>query len=261
MKKLIVALICWSAVAWSAAASSATPPQSAQAVLDAVDAIRSPGPDFGFALDVTYSRPDKEDQKFGFDVRVRGRTNSLVRYTAPPTDAGKKLLLMGQNMWIYIPGTRRAIRISAQQQLLGQVSNADVARVVFSIDYEPETTPDATSNGMPNGVKAEQFEGTDVYLLTLKAKDQGSPYQRIELRVAQADLHPLEARFFALSGRLMKSVRYQDYQEVEGKARPMQLEVVDAVKEGERTLMRYSQFRVVDTPETWFQPDFLPRLD
>jgi len=244
MKTFLFALLFWSATAWSADV-----PVSPQTALEAADVYRAPGPNFGFQLDVTYSRPDKEDQKFGFDVRVREQTNSLVRYIAPATDSGKKLLLMGPNMWIYIPGTRRAIRISAQQQLLGQVSNADVARVVFGLDYTAEAMDE---------VKLDQ---TDAYRLTLKAKEASSPFGRIELQVARADLRPLEAQFFALSGRLMKTVRYLEYQEVEGKPRPMVLEIRDEVKSGEQTVMRYSQLKVLDTPETWYQPDFLPRLD
>jgi len=212
-----------------------------------VDAIRAPGDDFGFSLQVVHTRPNKDDLHYEFDVRVKGRTKSLVKYTAPPTAKDKILLMLEENMWIYIPGTRRAIRISPQQQLLGQVSNADVARVVYSIDYQA------------NAMADEAYQGADVHRVTLKARDK-SPYERIELFAAKSDCRPLKAAFYALSGKLIKTIFYHDYRDVAGRLRPMRMEVEDAIKKGERTVMDYSNLRVVDTPDSWFQKNYLPRL-
>lgn len=237
-------LLLWSSLSWGAPVDCSETPQ---AVLDEVDAIRAPGDNFGFSLQVAHMRPDKEDLRYTFDVRVKDKTKSLVKYTAPPTARGKLLLMLEENMWIYIPGTRRAIRISPQQQLLGQVSNADVARVVYSIDYRAEDMTDET------------WEGTDVRRVILKARGK-SPYERIELFAAQSDCRPLKAAFYALSGRLIKTILYRDYREVSGRSRPMRLEIEDAIKEGERTVMDYSDLGVVDTPDSWFQKHYLPRL-
>nr|VFK16224.1 MAG: hypothetical protein BECKLPF1236A_GA0070988_101412 [Candidatus Kentron sp. LPFa]VFK31587.1 MAG: hypothetical protein BECKLPF1236C_GA0070990_101432 [Candidatus Kentron sp. LPFa] len=240
---LFLILSLWAPVSWGASACSESP----QAILDEVDAIRAPGDDFGFSLQVVHTRPHKDDLDYEFDVRVKGRTKSLVKYTAPLTAKGKLLLMLEENMWIYIPGTRRAIRISPQQQLLGQVSNADVARVVYSIDYQAKA------------MVSETYQNTDVHRVTLKARHK-SPYERIELFAARADCRPLKAAFYALSGRLIKTIFYGDYQDVAGKSRPMRLEVEDAIKKGERTVMRYNNLGVVDTPDSWFQKNYLPRL-
>nr|VFJ42614.1 MAG: outer membrane lipoprotein-sorting protein [Candidatus Kentron sp. DK] len=245
-KKIIPSLcllLCHSFL-WAAPADCSGTPQS---VLEEVDAIRAPGDDFGFSLEVTHTRPGKDDLRYGFDVRVKGRTKSLVRYTAPPTAEGKLLLMLEDNMWIYIPGTRRAIRISPQQQLLGQVSNADVARVVYSIDYRAKDMVE------------EVWEGADVHRVTLAPRGN-SPYGRIELFAAKNDCRPLKAAFHALSGRLLKTTFYRDYREVAGRLRPMRLEVEDAIKEGERTVMDYSDLGKRETPDSWFQKNYLPRL-
>lgn len=219
-----------------------------QAILAAVDAIRAPGDDFGFSLKVESTRADGDTRDFGFAVRVKDKIKSLVTYVSPPTADGKRLLLVGQDMWIYVPGTRRAIRISPQQQLLGQVSNADVARVVYSVDYTADTV--APQRG-PDG---------DGYRLTLKAKDNASPYQRIELVVGKPDYRPLQAEFYAPSGRLLKTIYYQDYRSVAGKLRPLRLVAEDAINKAERTVMTYSELRQLDTPDEYFQKDYLPRL-
>lgn len=222
-------------------------PNTPQGVLDEVDAIRAPGDSFGFSLRVVHTRPNKDDLNYEFDVRVKDRTKSLVEYTAPLTAKGKLLLMLKENMWIYIPGARRAIRISPQQQLLGQVSNADVARVVYSIDYRAQDMADEIWRDIP------------VHRVTLEARGK-SPYERIELFAARDDCRPLKAAFHALSGRLIKTIFYGDYRDVAGKFRPMRLEVEDAIKEGERTVMRYDNLKPMDTPDSWFQKNYLPRL-
>nr|VFJ92187.1 MAG: hypothetical protein BECKLFY1418B_GA0070995_10328 [Candidatus Kentron sp. LFY] len=245
-KKIIVffCLVLWHSFPWAAPTVCSETPQS---VLDEVDAIRAPGDNFGFSLRVVHTRPDKDDLRYEFDVRVKEKTKSLVRYTAPASAKGKILLMLEENMWIHIPGTRRAIRISPQQQLLGQVSNADVARVVYSVDYRAEE------------MVAETREGTDVQRVILKARNK-SPYERIDLFAAKSDCRPLKAAFHALSGRLIKTILYRDYRKVAGRLRPMRLEVEDAIREGERTVMDYSDLGVVDTPDSWFQKNYLPRL-
>nr|VFK53680.1 MAG: Outer membrane lipoprotein-sorting protein [Candidatus Kentron sp. TUN]VFK54067.1 MAG: Outer membrane lipoprotein-sorting protein [Candidatus Kentron sp. TUN]VFK55267.1 MAG: Outer membrane lipoprotein-sorting protein [Candidatus Kentron sp. TUN] len=244
MKYLFLILLFWSQIPWAAPTTCSETPQ---AILDAVDAIRAPGDDFGFSLEVTHVRPNKDDLEYEFDVRVKDRTKSLVKYTAPLTARGKLLLMLEENMWIYIPGTRRAIRISPQQQLLGQVSNADVARVVYSIDYRADAMVE------------EKSENTDAYRVTLKPRNN-SPYGKIELVVAKSDCRPLKAAFYTLSGRLLKTISYHDYRDVAGRSRPMQLEIEDAIKKGERTLLDYSNLDIVDTPDSWFQKNYLPRL-
>lgn len=221
--------------------------RSPQTILEEVDNIRAPGENFGFSLEVVHAHSEKDDPSYKFQVRVKDKTKSLVKYMAPPSARGRMLLMLEKNMWIYIPGTRRAIRISPQQQLLGQISNADVARVVYSVDYQAEA------------VIEQAYQGADAYRVTLKSRDK-SPYQRIELFVSGTDCRPLNAEFYALSGRLIRTVSYHDYREVAGRLRPMRLEAENVIKKGERTFMHYSDLRVVDTPDSWFQKNYLPRL-
>ena len=102
-------------------------------LLQQVDAVRAPDSAFTFRVAVT--TPDGDALKLS--VRVSGQVNSLVRYLEPPRSAGRSLLFVERNMWVYVPGTRRVLRISPQQRLLGGAANADVARVVYSLDYAP----------------------------------------------------------------------------------------------------------------------------
>ena len=73
------------------------------------------------------------------EVSILDTSKGLVRCVRPVKVAGRAILFVEQNMWIYVPGTRRALRISPQQRILGGVSNADVAPIKLNVI--PEAIP------------------------------------------------------------------------------------------------------------------------
>jgi outer membrane lipoprotein-sorting protein len=221
---------------------------TAEEVLQAVDAIRAPSNNFSFALHVLQENGKEEEKNFDFTVNVKDSEKSLVTYTAPVLSKGKRLLMVGDNLWIYIPNTRMPIRISPQQKVSAGVSNADIARVVYSLDYQAEN------------LKPEALDDKGSYHLVLTAKTKGAAYQRIELWTTTDDYRPLKADFYTQSERKIKTIVYKDYQQVLGKSRPMLLEVIDALNSEQRVLMYYSDMQLADTPDMYFQKSYLSRL-
>ena len=216
------------------------------ALLRQVDAVRAPAPSFTFRVAVT--TPDGNALKLS--VRVSGRANSLVRYLEPPRSAGRSLLFVGRNMWVYVPGTRRVLRISPQQRLLGGVASADVARVVYSLDYALDSVHELPEKG-----------GERRRRLVLSGRSRGAAYGRIELVAAGDDVRPLRASFSDASGRRhLKTVYFEGYRVVLGRSRPTVLRVVDHLHADEETLIEYSDYTLEDTPAAWFQPAYLKRL-
>jgi hypothetical protein len=215
-------------------------------ILEAVDAVRAPGATFAFDLDVETTEGE-DTRHVSFAVRVREMVKSLVIYKAPEEDAGKTLLMVGDNLWIHIPGSRQPIRISPRQRLLGPVSGADVARVVFRRDYRVTAT------------KSSQGPSGPELALTLEATTDGAAYQKIELTLDAATYRPREGDFFALSGKRLKTIRYDDYIPMAGASRPSRLTIVDHLVTGRTTVMRYSNMRLTDTPAAHFQKSFLDR--
>jgi outer membrane lipoprotein-sorting protein len=219
-----------------------------QEVLDAVDAIRAPGTNFSFELHAVQENSGDADKAFDFAVNVKDNEKSLVTYVAPELSKGKRLLMVGENLWIYIPNTRQPIRISPQQKAAAGVSNADVARVVYGLDYEAEN------------LVADKIDNQNSYLLTLKAKTKGAAYQRIELWTSADDYRPLKANFYTDSGQKLKSIIYTDYQKELGKFRPMQLVITDTADGDKKTILSYSKLQLSDTPDMYFQTSYLSRL-
>lgn len=217
-----------------------------KSLLVKVDEIRAPGA--AFSVDVTLITPDKK--KLKMSVRVKDQLKSLVRYLEPARSAGRAILFVERNMWIYIPGSRRALRISPQQQILGGIASADIARMVYSFDYQVDRVePMATDNR----------ELRRRLILTRKSKS--AAYERVNLIVGGEEARPLYAELYSTNGeRLLKTAFFEGYKEILGKYRPTILRVVDNVGSHRQTVIKYSNYQLEDTPSAYFQPAYLPRL-
>ena len=221
-------------------------PAEEPTLLQRLDAVRAPDGAFAFKVAVTTPQGDA----FRLSVRVSDRFDSLVRYLEPPRSAGRALLFVEQNMWIYIPGTRRVLRISPQQRMLGGMASADVARVVYSLDYALDAVEELPEAG-----------GERRRRLVLSGRSKGASYGRIDMLAGGDEARPLRASFFDASGRRhLKTAYFEGYREVLGRLRPTVLRVVDHLSADEETHVEYSDFVLEHTPEAWFQPAYLKRL-
>jgi outer membrane lipoprotein-sorting protein len=181
------------------------------------------------------------------------RFKNLVRYTAPPRDAGKLVLLNGGSMWFYDPASKASIRISPQQRLMGQASDGDVVTVNLALDYQPKLL------GEEKIQDADRKE-REVWHLELAAATDEAMYSRLELWIEKDSYRPIKAKFYSDSGRLLKIAYYRKYQSQLGVARATETVIIDAVDASLVTKMTYSDFRAEEAKDVWFQRDFLPRF-
>ena len=98
-------------------------------------------------------------------------------------------------------------------------------------------------------------------MLDLAAADRGVTYARVKYWVAEKNGRPLQAEFYALSGRLLKTARYEDFREIGGRVRPTRLVMEDALKKGEVSVLKYEDMMLRDLPERMFTREYLRRLE
>ena len=215
-------------------------------LLQKVDAVRAPSGAFTFNAAITGPGGDR----LKLSVRVDDRVKSLVRYIEPPRSAGRSLLFIERNMWVYVPGARRVLRISPQQRVLGGVASADIARMVYSLDYTLDSVEELPEEA-----------GERRRRLIISRRSKGAAYARIDMVAAGDEVRPLQAAFFASSGsRRLKTVYFEGYREVLERQRPTVLRVLDHLDGDKETVLEYSDFTLEDTPDVWFQPTYLKRL-
>jgi len=231
----------------------------AQALLAASDAVRNP--DQAFRVTVTLTEYESSKQvntatliSVARKLEAGGQFASIVRFAQPARDAGKAMLKQGNDLWFYDPGTRSTLRISPQQRLMGQASNGDVVTVNFARDYQATLAAEET-------VQDGERQSRRAYKLQLAAAQEDAAYGSIELWIDTESKAPLKARFFADSGRLLKTAYYRRYQQQLGAMRPTETIIIDGLDPKSVTILRFTDYANRNAPANWFQRDYLPRFN
>ncbi|MDE2402891.1 MAG: outer membrane lipoprotein-sorting protein [Burkholderiales bacterium] len=256
MKTLMQRLMCLVAPLLLASLAHATP--SAQDILAASDAIRNPDKPFSLVNQLIEYRNGKQTGDMTLAIYAKAEANNgqfrnLVRFIAPARDANKLMLKTGNDLWFYDPSSKASIRMSPQQRLLGQAANGDVVTANLSLDYQAEL---ATEEDTPDGDRKARH----CYKLALAAKTPDVTYHRIELWIDTSNNRPVKGRFYAESGRLLKTAYYRRYDKQLGVERPTETVIIDGLDPNWVTVMRYSSWAWRDVPDAWLQRDYLARF-
>lgn len=223
--------------------------EATRILVSRADEIRFPRESFQTDITVTnYTDGVAGDQR-KFRVLSRGNEHTIVLTMSPASERGQALLMRERDLWMFMPSVSQPVRISLAQRLTGQVANGDLARANFAGDYNPVLIGDET------------VEGTACHVLDLTAVDRGVTYSRVKYWIAKDDNRPIKAEFYALSGRLMKIARYQEFRELAGRVRPTRLVLEDALKQGETSILEYQTMALRDLPERMFTREYLRRLE
>lgn len=256
-RRLLTALpfLAWAGLAAIGPVHAAPDPQ---ALLTRSDAIRNPTQPFKVTVTLTEFEKGVEVNSTTLTSLARtlesgGQFVSLVKFVQPVRDAGKVMLKNGSDLWFYDPSTKSAVRISPQQRLIGQAANGDVVTVNFARDYKASLAGEET-------VKDGERKQRDSYKLMLTASSPDATYGSIELWLDSNSSAPIKARFFAESGRLLKTAFYRRYQNHLGADRPTETVIIDGLDPQAVTIVRLTDFAARQTPTAWFQREHLSKF-
>lgn len=233
-------------------AQDAAPPPSdpvAVEILTAADRIRFPNEAFEVEIDINSKRSDGTVELRKYQVMSKGNDKTVVIVTEPAAERGQTMLMAGRDLWVFLPSVSQPVRLSLAQRLTGQVANGDLARANFAGDYAPTI------------LRVDNIDGEDYHVLELKALDRGVTYQRVLYWVSKKNKYPYKAEFYSVSGRLLKSCRYEKFVKMAGSMRPTRLTMTDALRQGEQSTLEYSDMVLKDLPDKLFTKDYLKKLD
>jgi len=251
------ALLCGTMLHAAPAANDSGPADGdaeAQALLVKADEYRNfRGKAFSFDLTLINREEGEGERSFKLNARILDAHTSLVVYEQPSSEQGKALLMDGSNLWFSTPSNSKPIRITPQQRLLGEVSNGDVASTDFSGDYSATIAA------------REPVEGQPAVKLELLPRAGGmAAYGKLHLWVAAGSAQPIQADFYGPSGKLLKTAHYRKYEQLParlgGKRQLVELEIVNAVNTGKRTVMRYADFKLGELTPAMFTTAYLAKL-
>ena len=167
---------------------------------------------------------------------VKAVNDSSVAETLEPARfKGSRILQVERNMWLTKPGLSKPVPISPRQRLTGQASNGDIAATNYAGDYDAKM------------IGTETLDGEPCYVLDLSAKHNRATYDRIRYWVSVKRLVGVKAEFFSLSGKLLKTARfeYRNTIEYEGKRIPFvsKMTIRDALVDAETTMEFGTRYR------------------
>ncbi len=234
---ILVALIALVALA-PAPAQAQTDPRVLE-IIDEVDRLMRGESSAG----IMRMEIDTEHWSRSLEMRVwsLGTEHSLVRVEAPPREAGMATLMVGGEVWNYLPNVDRTIKLPPSMMLgswmESHFTNDDLVKESRLIeDYDIVISyegPRAAAGGEEAGA------GQEIWEFTLSPKPEAPViWGRIEQEVRQSDRMPLVARYFDEDGALMRTMRFSGFSVLGGRTLPTRM-VIEPADENERTVVTY----------------------
>ena len=218
--------------------------EDSKRILEKLDAYRVPYERFLIRTKITTYKGDKIDETAVFDAYIDGSEKSLVIAKKYRTK-DMKILYVRENMWVHLPGSRRPIRITPIQRLMGEASNGDIARVSFGDDYSARRLDAVSVNHVP------------CHRILLEAKKKSATYNKIILYARQSDYRPVKAEFYLISGKHFKTAYYQTYEPVDGQLTLKKMTIFDEVRKGQKTIFEYPDIQEKHLPVKYFNKNYL----
>ena len=218
-------------------AAPATP--DAEALLKRSDTFRNGWPAYVVRVKITDFESGKPDEEHLYEVSQKGTDKTYVDFMSP-REKGEHLLMLGDDMWVYLPDTSRPVRITPLERLTGDASNGDVARTNYAADYSP------------GFLRTEKVGAVECYVLDLTAKRKGATYQRILYWLRVPDARPVRAEFYLTSGKHVKSATFDEYAPSSGKELLRKLTLYDEIRHNSHSVLEYSGAAPRSLPDKLF---------
>ena len=201
--------------------------------------------EFSAEIEMIQHKPGQED--FVSRLLLYKKNKDLVRadYIYPPHQAGQRLLRREGQIWMYLPDTKRVIKMSPRQSLGGSdFNNGDIMRLNYEEDYTPTI--------------AEETDTT--WVLELRAKNRSVTYDRILYTISKDGYQSIKQAFYTLSGKLIKTLEFKQPRNYGGLLRPSLFVMSSNLVDGMYTELTYLRFEVGKSlPMSEFRPDAMAR--
>lgn len=143
-------------------------------------------------------REDGSVRTYKMRVQKAGTEKLRATFLEPASAKGQEMLRNGDNLWLYMPNLKRAVRVASRDQFMGgDFNNADVLRVNYTADYN-------ATMGKSDDAK--------VVMLELKAKSPQVAHDVIKLWMTTdpKTAQPVKSELYAASGKLLRTAEFTD---------------------------------------------------
>ncbi|MFZ5766786.1 MAG: outer membrane lipoprotein-sorting protein [Thermodesulfobacteriota bacterium] len=190
--------------------------------------------------------PDGRKKEYVLFTVKKGFDKVASLFLSPASEKGRSTLRLGDNMWLYIPGVGKPIRITSLQSVVGGVfNNADILQLDYAAEYEVE--------------KVE--EKGEAYLLHLKAKTKSVAYDRLRLWADKKTMLPVTIECLTEADMLIKTLHFKEVKDFGGGIkRPAVIETNSPLHKGYRSIMIFAGIKERALKDEVFTLTFMPDL-
>jgi outer membrane lipoprotein-sorting protein len=200
------------------------PADEALSFIARTDKLMSPA-EYESWMVMTNYKPGRQPTKNRTHV-YRREDKMVAIFLDPPIQKGEAFIRSGDDMWMYLPRSKKVTRIGAKETSMGgEASNADLMRVDLARDY---TAVSAVT---------EDVSGRASWKIELKARDRSISYDRIICWIDKDSGIPSRREYYALSGRKMKTMTFSDVRMLGSRQRPGAMLIVNEDNPEYRTEM------------------------
>ena len=201
---------------------------------------------FDALMTMVAHRQDGTTRSYKFRGLKSGNDKVRAWFFEPAAAKGQEMLRVGDNMWVYMPNLKRSIRIAARESFQGgDFNNGDILRVNYVVDYN---------------AKLVASDDAALWTLDLAVKTKEATYDRVKLWMSKNKRMPVRAEYYAASGKLLRSAKFEDVKTFRGFERPSRI-----MMRNELATQRFSELTMLDikinveTPPQKFVIDDLGR--
>jgi hypothetical protein len=194
---------------------------------------------------ITVTENGKTESPAEFELYKKGDDRGLVVFTAGK-QKGRKMLTVGDRVWLIVPGSSHAIAVTPNQRLMGGASLADVSRLRFSEEFT------ATVAGPPETIDERECD-----VLKLSPKSPKSSYGGGRLWVDRAEYLARKAVVDLVSGKPAKEITFEKYGKQAGKTVLESMTIKDLLggPAGARTRIDYTNYRAAKIDDKLLTPE------
>ena len=245
-------VLCALALATSGAASAATwTKKQAKDVVRTAEEIRSLD-----KAEVSVDLRTVQDKlETIYDLKIVRSTErrAFIDFLAPKEERGRKMLAMGTNYWSTFPDSKRVVAISRKEMIGNSAfALADIFQMDAENDYDPEIVAQEEMPPMPDAKTKVK-----VLKVSLKAKNDDVPYERIDYWVEASGYFPVMAKFYGVSGKHLKTMTIETRGQIGGRLRPDVSKMVDEVTKGHISWWKTKVMTAANPPDTVFTKEYL----
>jgi outer membrane lipoprotein-sorting protein len=217
---------------------------TADELLEKIDTVRAPRMSESLIKMRNYLS-DNREITYKLRVVTERKKATYLEILEPAREAGRKFLLIENDIWMYTPEVGKSIRLSARDKFLGsEFSNSDLMESSYEKNFKASSI-DSAGN---------------YYLFEIEGKSREAPYKRITMKVRKSNFIPSELQYYTMSGRLFREMTMDSIKTFEGQPYATYLKMSNVLSATSYTEVKILSLKSLSKiPPSLFKPENLSR--